>query len=73
LSEIGPGGRLRAEHDITEQLDELRAAGFVVYVGRRPQFLEGGAGEQMRWQLVVIAVYRTGDEPVPESRLVLPV
>jgi hypothetical protein len=72
-SEIGPGGRLRAEYGITQQLDELRAAGFVVYAGVRPQILEGGVGEPMRWRLAVIGVYRAGDEPIADSRLVLPI
>lgn len=61
--ELGPGERLRAEHEITEELDDLLAAGFVIYVGRRPQVLEGGIDGALSWRLAVLTVVRIQEEP----------
>jgi hypothetical protein len=60
-AELGPGERLRAEHKVTQELDELLEAGFVVYAGTRPQVIEGGVGPPMGWRLVVLLIVRAGN------------
>lgn len=61
--ELGPGERLRAEHSITEAVDDLLAAGFVVYVGVCPQVLQGGIHTAQSWRLAVLSIVRTHQEP----------
>jgi hypothetical protein len=70
--EIGPGERVRVEHGITGDLDELLEAGFVVYAGTRPQVLEGGIGGRASWNLAVVIVFRVDDGEIRDERLVLP-
>lgn len=41
--DIGPAGQVDAEFSLTEELRELRAAGFVVYAGTKDSVMEGGA------------------------------
>lgn len=61
--ELGPGERLRAEHEITKELDDLLAAGFVVYVGMRPQVLEGAISRALSWRLAVLLIARSHEDP----------
>ena len=72
-SELGPGDRLRAEHHVTQELDELLEAGFVVYAGVRLQVLEGGVGSPIRWRLVVVVVFRSEASEIRDERIVLPI
>jgi hypothetical protein len=67
--QLGHGERLRAEHDVTQELDDLLAAGFLVYVGARPQILEGGIGAAVSWRLAVLLVARSdeGAENLPSG------
>lgn len=65
--ELGPGERLRAEHEVTQELDELLEAGFIVYAGVRSQVLEGGAGPPTSWNLLVIRIVRAEDAEMSEA------
>jgi hypothetical protein len=60
--ELGPAERLRAEHETTQELDDLLAAGFVVYVGIRSQVVEGGTDPPRGWALAVLAIRRSDEE-----------
>ena len=65
--ELGLGERLRAEQTLTQELDDLLDAGFVVYAGTRPQVLEGGVGPPMGWRLVVILIRRAEDDETTKA------
>lgn len=66
-SELGHGARLEAEFALSEQLRELREAGFVVYAGDRQLTLEGGHGAPAGWRNAVISVYRFDDPAIRSS------
>jgi hypothetical protein len=66
-NELGPGERLRAEHAVTQELDDLLEAGFVVYAGTRPQVLDGGVCPTMSWRLVVILILRAEDDEATKA------
>jgi hypothetical protein len=62
--ELDMPARLRAELDVTDQLKELREAGFVVYCGHRQDTLEGGTDGPSPWRVSIIGVFRMDDPRV---------
>lgn len=66
-NEIGHGGRLEAEFELSDQLRALLAAGFVVYSGERELVVEGGHGAPARWRNAVISIYRIDDPAIRKS------
>jgi hypothetical protein len=69
---LGPGERLRAEYELTQDLDDLLEKGFLVYAGVRRQVLEGGMGPPANWWLVIIVVVRSGDGEISDERIAFP-
>jgi hypothetical protein len=59
--EVEPGDRVKAKFQMGERLDELRQAGFVVYVGVREKVLEGGIGGPIAWPEAVLSIHRSDD------------
>jgi hypothetical protein len=59
--EIPFAERLRAEVSLTEAINELQEAGFVVYCGRRRDILEGGVSAPMPWNVAMLHIRRIGD------------
>jgi hypothetical protein len=60
--DVGPGGQINAEFELTGELDRLREAGFVVYAGRRRLSLETGGGDTVPWSLV--SIHRIDDPAI---------
>jgi hypothetical protein len=66
--EVDMAGRLRAEIEMTDAVQELREAGFIVYCARRRGTIEGGSGRPSPWRTAIISVFRTDDPHVVAQR-----
>jgi hypothetical protein len=67
--ELDMASRMRAEITTTDQLRELREAGFVVYCGARQDVIEGGVGGPSPWRVSIIGVFRVDDPRIRSARL----
>lgn len=56
--------RLNAELGLTEEIKELREAGFVVYCGHRRASLEGGIGGPTAWRETTLCIFRADDPTI---------
>jgi hypothetical protein len=61
--EIPVSDRLRTEVDLTNELADLRAHGFIAYATRRTDKLAGGLHDPAAWEAFVLAIYRV-DDPI---------
>jgi hypothetical protein len=62
--ELGAGEQVEPAFQITEDIQELLAAGFVVYCGRREMIIEGGVGAPAAWQVCVLHLFRVDDPQI---------
>jgi hypothetical protein len=66
-AELDAAARLRAEVSLTEELKQLRDAGFIVYCGRRQDTIEGGVSGPSPWRVSILGVFRPDDPRLSSS------
>lgn len=59
--DVDPGKRVKVKFQMRQSLEELREAGFVVYVGVREMTLEGGVGGPTSWPEALLSIHRLTD------------
>jgi hypothetical protein len=59
--------RLRTEIDLTNELKELKDAGFIVYCARRRDTIQGGPSGPLPWYVAIIGVFRIDDPQLSAS------
>lgn len=65
LSDIGAGERVSLEYNFSKKLEELDQVGFLVFVNREKQYLEGGATkEPSRFDACHIKIVRKDDDSI---------
>lgn len=58
VSELEPGDRIKAEYKISELLEELQSAGFLIFIAREIQILDGSPDGPVDWPVAHIRAIR---------------
>ena len=65
--DLEPSGRIQAEFELSEEIIQLREAGFVAYAARRNHIVEGGIKEPEPWPVAYLVLYRSDVEDIKAS------